>query len=239
MKQTFRRRKKAIVTTLIFTWLVAGTAVSQTSRFSLFINSSTTNFYYGQSNSELQPFKKNYRGLQAGVSYQAGINRIFSVVPELYFATKGGVLKENNPATTGKSTLRLSTIEMPVLARFHSNRLYLNAGPYIAYTLGGRIKTDASRGLPEKSTPISFGNAAGDFTRWDWGTQAGLGYHFNMKKTTLTLDLRYSYGLHTISTDKERYNRVFSISLILSGTGKKKTAAGKDRSKKIRAIGDA
>lgn len=233
MKHTFRRRKKTIVTSFIFTWLVVGTAFSQTSRLSLFINSSTTNFYYGQSNSELKPFKKNYRGLQAGVSYQAGISRIFSVVPELYFATKGGILKENNPVTTGKSTLRLSTIEMPILARFHSNRLYLNAGPYIAYTLGGRIKTEASPGLPEKSAPLSFGNATGGFARWDWGTQAGLGYHFNIKKTTLTLDLRYSYGLHTISTDRERYNRVFSISLILSGTGKKRTGVGKDRSKKF------
>lgn len=233
MKHTFSMQKKAIVATLIFICLVTGTAFSQTSRFSLFINSSTTNFYYGQSNSELQPFKKNYRGLQAGVSYQAGISQLFSVVPELYFATKGGVLKENNPATTGKSTLRLSTIEMPVLGRFHSNRLYLNAGPYIAYTLGGRIKTDASQGLPEKSTPIAFGNAAGDFARWDWGTQAGLGYHFNMKKTTLTLDLRYSYGLHAISTDKERYNRVFSISLILSGPGKKRTDKDKNRSENI------
>jgi hypothetical protein len=106
---------------------------SQTSKFGISLNSLTTNFNYGRSNSALQSYQKNYQGLQAGFSYQAGITSAFSIVPEIYFAKKGGILKSNNPLTTNKSTVRLYSIEMPLLARVHVNKLYLNAGPYTGY----------------------------------------------------------------------------------------------------------
>ncbi|MEZ4894014.1 MAG: hypothetical protein R2778_13485 [Saprospiraceae bacterium] len=38
---------------------------AQTNRFSISLNSLTTNFNYGKSNEELQSYKKNFRGLQA------------------------------------------------------------------------------------------------------------------------------------------------------------------------------
>lgn len=196
---------------------------SQTSRFSISINSLTTNFNYGKSNGALQPFKKNFKGLQAGVSYQAGITPMFSIVPELYFAMKGGILKENNPLTVNKSTLRLYSIEMPVLARLHCNNLYLNAGPYTAYTLGGRIKMEGTDEASESSTKVSFGNSTGDFKRWDVGLQVGAGYNFNMKNAVLTLDVRYGHGLVNISQDVERNNRMLNISVLLSKRGKKGT----------------
>jgi hypothetical protein len=147
---------------------------------------------------------------------------MFSVVPELYLAIKGGILKENNPLTVNKSTLRLYTIEMPVLARLHCNKLYLNAGPYVGYTLSGRMKTEGSDAVSEASTKVSFGNTMNDFKRWDLGIQAGAGYNFTIKKTTLTLDARYGYGLTNISKDVERYNRLLNISLVVSRPHKKK-----------------
>ncbi|HEV7332310.1 MAG TPA: hypothetical protein VGN63_14830 [Flavisolibacter sp.] len=100
---------------------ISGSSFSQSSKFSVAINSLITNFNYGKSNSSLEPYKKNFRGLQAGFSYQVGITPGFSVVPELYFAMKGGALKESNPLTGGKSTLRVNSLEMPVLARLHCN----------------------------------------------------------------------------------------------------------------------
>ncbi|HMQ60278.1 MAG TPA: porin family protein [Flavilitoribacter sp.] len=199
---------------------LSATLSAQTSRFSISVNSLTTNFDYGKSNAELRPYKKNYKGLKAGISYQAGISPSFSLVPELYFAIKGGSLKEDNPLTVSKSTLRLSSLEMPVLARLHCHNLYLDAGPYTAYTLGGRIKGEGGSTLPETPAKIPFGHAAGDFKRWDAGFQAGVGYNFNMKKSILTTDLRYGYGLVNISRDVERYNRVLSISVLVAKSGK-------------------
>lgn len=194
---------------------------AQKSKFSIAINSLTTNFNYGKANAELSSYKKNYQGLQAGFSYQAGITPMFSIVPEIYFAMKGGTLKENNPLTGAKSTLRVNSLEMPVLARLHCNNLYLNAGPYVGYNVGGRMKINGTNSTAQTITKLSFGSSSADFKRWDWGFQAGAGYNFNLNQSTLTLDVRYGYGLVNISRDVERYNRMLNISVQVSRPGKK------------------
>jgi len=210
-----------ILATLVVLMMISVPSFSQERRFGISINSLTTNFNYGSSNKQLQPYKKDFKGLQVGASYQAGISRMFSVVPELNFAIKGGKLKADNPVTTNKSTLRIYSLEIPVFARLHINRFYINAGPYAGYTLGGRLKIDGSEDLAASSTKVSFGSSAGDLKRWDYGFQAGAGYNFKLKKSTLTLDARYGYGLANISNDMNRYNRTLNISLIVSNRQKK------------------
>jgi hypothetical protein len=204
------------VATIVLLLAFSVRSSAQTSKFGISLNSLITNFNYGSANANLQPYKKNFSGLQAGFSYQVGITPRFSVVPELYFAIKGGTLKENNPLTTGKSTLRLYSIELPILARVHFHDLYLNAGPYVGYNIGGRLKIDGTENTPETSSKISFGKSSEDFRRWDFGLQAGAGYNFKMKKSTLTLDVRYGYGLVNISRDVQRYNRMLNISVQLA-----------------------
>jgi hypothetical protein len=112
--------------------------------------------------------------------------------------------------------LRLYSIELPVLARVHFHDLYLNAGPYAGYNIGGRLKIDGSENMLGTSSRISFGNSSADFKRWDFGLQAGAGYNFKMKKSTLTVDVRYGYGLVNISRDVQRYNRMLNISVQLA-----------------------
>jgi hypothetical protein len=204
--------------------LAAYQSFSQANGFSISVNSLTTNFNYGHANSELKSYKKNFKGFQAGISYQARVSDAFSVVPELYFASKGGVLKEANPITVSKSTLRLSSVEMPVMARIHFNRLYFNAGPYTGYTFNGRIKSKAIGALPSKSARVSFGRNSEEFRRWDLGLLAGGGYQFSTRNSNLTLDARYGYGFISLSRNLERYNRVLNISLYISGVKKKKQA---------------
>lgn len=206
--------RSVIVAALVV--VAPATSFSQTSKFSISVNSLTTNFNYGKSNSMLQAYKKNFTGLQAGISYQAGVTDAFSIVPELYFAIKGGSLTQNNPLTIGKSTLRLYTLDMPVMARVHINKLYVNAGPYASYALGGRLKTDAFAGNAETSATMSFNNSTTGLSRWDMGLLAGAGYNFNLKKSVMTLDARYGYGLVNISTGTERFNRMLNISLVVS-----------------------
>lgn len=206
---------KSLATILLLLSVVFN-SYAQTNKLSLAVNSLTTNFNYGNANSALKPYKKNYQGLQAGFSYQAGITSSFSIVPELYFAMKGATLKTNNPITVNKSTVRTYSLELPVLARFHINRLHINAGPYTAYNLGGRVKTEGSASIPGTSTKIHFGNNGTDFKRWDLGFQAGAGYDFKLKQSTLSLDVRYGYGLVNISNNVERYNRMLNISLQMS-----------------------
>lgn len=173
-----------------------------------------TNFNYGSANSELSDYKKPVSSLQAGVSFQGGITKRLSLVSELYFMMKGGKLKTNNPLTESSSTLRLYSVEMPVLARVHFNRFHINAGPSIAYNFTGRQKVGETR------QDVSFRNEVGGFKRWEGGVQFGGGYRFPVKGKTVTLDFRYHYGLTNISHDREIRNRYVNVSVQVSAPWK-------------------
>lgn len=176
----------------------------------LMVNGINTNIDYGRSNSAVAEYKKSVKGIQAGLSFQAGITPAFSLVSELYFIRKGGKLKNNNPLTTKESALRLNTLELPVLARFHVGRFYVNAGPSIAYNLSGKSKTDG------ETTKLSFKNSTDGFKRFDAGVQMGAGFEFPLKQKRVALDLRYVHGLTNITHGRELYNRALMISVHFS-----------------------
>ena len=180
----------------------------------LVLNVVSTNINYGKSNSTYSDYKKIVYGGQIGASFQAGITPGFSLVSELYFIMKGDKLAANNPITTDKSVLRFYTLELPVLARVHINKLYMNAGPSVAYNLYGTSKTGGS------TSDISFNNSYDGFKRLDAGVQFGAGYRFKLKQKNVALDVRYTYGLTNISSGQEMYNRYLNISLHLSNPWK-------------------
>lgn len=176
----------------------------------LMVNVVSTNLNYGGSNGVLADYKKSANGIQAGASFQAGITPAFSLVSELYFMRKGGKLKANNPLTTNESKLCLNTLEIPVLARFHFGKFYMNAGPSIAYNLSGNRK------INDLSTKLSFANSSEGIKRFDAGIQMGAGIEFPFKQRRIALDIRYSYGLTNIAYDREIYNRALMISVHFS-----------------------
>jgi hypothetical protein len=218
--------KISLATALIFSLQIAKSFAQQT-YMSPLINVVNSNFNYGDANSDIKSYKKDARGIMAGVTLQAGVTPALSVVAETYFVMKGATLKADNPLTVNKSTLRMYNAEIPVLARVHINHLYINAGPYVSYSFGGRIKTDGSQAIPEKSTAVSFSNSADGFKRWELGVQAGAGYNFNIKKRALAFDVRYGYGLTNVSQNAERYNRTLTISIIAVKPWKKNPLAKK------------
>jgi hypothetical protein len=176
----------------------------------LMVNVVSTNLNYGGSNGTMADYKKSANGIQAGASFQAGITPAFSLVSELYFMRKGGKLKANNPLTNNKSTLRFNTLELPVMARFHAGKFYINAGPSIAYNLSG------SKVIDHQSTKLSFENSTEGFKRLDAGIQMGGGFEFPFKQKRIALDIRYNYGLTNIAYHKEIYNRALMISVHFS-----------------------
>jgi hypothetical protein len=181
----------------------------------LMVNVVSTNLNYGSANSSLDDYKKSNNGIQAGASFQAGITPGFSLVTELYFMRKGGKLKINNPLTTSESTLHLNTLELPVLARFHLGKLYVNAGPSIAYAFSGDWKVN------DKSTKLSFNNTVDGYRRFDAGVQMGGGVEFPFKQKRIAVDIRYNYGLTNLSYSKEMYNRALMISVHFSKAWKR------------------
>jgi hypothetical protein len=176
----------------------------------LLVNVVSTSLNYGDANSALADYKKTNNGIQAGASFQAGITPAFSLVSELYFMRKGGKLKTGNPLTTNESSLRFNTIELPVMARLHLGRFYMNAGPSIAYSFSGTSKVE------EVSTKLTFQNSTKGFKRFDAGVQMGGGVEFPFKQKRIALDIRYNYGLTNISYDHEIHNRAVMISVHFS-----------------------
>ena len=155
----------------------------------------------------LADFKKEAKGIQAGVSFQAGITSNFSLVSEFYFMMKGGKLKADNPLNNSETTTRLYGLELPVLVRFHFGKFHANAGPSIAYNLSGTRKING------ESTDISFKNSSDGLKRFDAGVQMGGGFTFRVKQKRVALDLRYNYGLTNISQSQELHNRSFIVSI--------------------------
>jgi len=189
--------------------------------FDLMITTASTNLNYGSSNNELSNYKKSVEGIHAGVSFQAGITSKFSLVSELYYIRKGGELTANNPRTTQQTILRLNAFELPVLARVHFGKFYMNAGPSLAYNFSGKRK------IEDMSTAISFKNSTDGFKRMDAGLQIGGGYMFPIKQKRLALDIRYCYGLTNVSYDREIFNRGLIISVHFSKPWKKNPLAKK------------
>jgi outer membrane protein with beta-barrel domain len=173
----------------------------------LMINVVSTNLNYGNANGGLADYKKTSKGIQAGASFQAGITSHFSVASELYFIRKGGKLRANNPLTTDEFSLLLNTLELPVLARVHFGKFYVNAGPSVAYNISG------TRKIKDGSTKISFTNSMQGFKRFDAGVQMGGGVELPFKQKRIALDIRYSYGLTNITYSNEIHNRSVMISV--------------------------
>lgn len=188
----------------------------------LVLNMVSTNLNYGKSNSSFTNSKKSIFGGQLGASFQAGITPKFSMVTEAYLIMKGGKLEANNPISINKSTLRLYTVELPVMARFRIGKFYTNAGPSIAYSIYGTMKIEGS------STESLFKKSDNEYKRWDAGIQAGAGYRFKVKQRNVALDVRYTYGLTNISnSSQEMYNRNLNISLHISNPWKTNPLARK------------
>jgi hypothetical protein len=216
---SLRMNIKMIFTSIIICLLSINT-FSQKTRLDVVLSSVNTNFNYGNSNGVLKSYKKKVSGVQFGASFQGWLTPWFSIVPELYFTMKGGTLKANNPITINESTIRLYEGEIPLLARFHFGKFYINSGPYLAYTFTGRIKIEGSPAIPEKSTKISFDDSRDAFKRWEMGAQAGTGYVFHHQESRIAVDLRYSYGLTNISQDLDRYNRGLNLSVRITKSEK-------------------
>jgi hypothetical protein len=201
---------------LILFCLVSLQAMAQKTYFDVLINLVPSSFHYGEANDGLKDFKKDLKGLQAGVSFQAGVTPNLSLVSEFYFMMKGGRLTEGNALTDLPTKTRLYTLELPALARVHLGNFYFNAGPSVAYNLSGRQIWEETESTPKETLKLLFDGSEGSYNRWDAGVQMGVGYEFQLKKARLALDLRYSHGLVNVANDMERRNRYLNFNILIS-----------------------
>jgi hypothetical protein len=205
MKNSITLNRAITIALLLGTTL---TSWAQDSHVSILLNSANSRLNYGSMNSELRGYKKDVRGFQAGLSWQANVSKNFSIVTEAYYMKKGGTLTAGNPLNGVKSTLKINTVELPVLARLHAGRFYFNAGPYANYIMSGKSSTEN-----EETHRISFG--AGGFRHWEAGMQGGAGFQFGIRKTRMALDVRYTHALTSLSKADNIYSRTININLLV------------------------
>ncbi len=113
---------------------------------------------------------KNRVGFNIGLIYDYGFTENFYIQPGLYFTTRGGKIDETKMEDGQK--WNLNYLQLPILASYRFTladniKLHINAGPYVAVGLGGKMKFEADG---EKYDIKAFGTSkGGDYDdEWDY-----------------------------------------------------------------------
>jgi hypothetical protein len=157
--------------------------------------------------------KSSRSGLVVGLAYDASVNELFSLQPELLYIQKG----DHREAPGVEVNTRINYLEVPLLAKvklgFDALKLYAVAGPSVGVGLNG--ETEARSLWMSGASDVEFGNEEGELKRVDIGLQAGGGIGYQVGKGTLLLDLRYGAGLSNLDNveDWKFKNRAFTLSV--------------------------
>jgi hypothetical protein len=157
---------------------------------------------------------------------------MFSIQPELNFIQKGSQqevsFELDGFAVDSKVKSTINYLEVPVLARAQfgseKTKFFVQAGPSIAYGLGGKTKLTYTMNDGEdvysesESGKVKFGDQPEDYdgpdayidNRLDFGVQVGAGVTFNER---ISLDLRYGLGLSDLDDDNASKNRAIQFTV--------------------------
>jgi len=154
-------------------------------------------------------------GFQIGVVAEYAILEDLFFQPGILFSQQGFKSETSSGSANVKVTCNLNYIQIPLNLQYRneSGSLYLQAGPYFGYGIGGKMKMEASSGgtslsLSEK---IKFGNGDdADFKALDFGLGVGAGLQLG----NLQAGLGLNYGLANLGTDV----KVKNLGLALTAT---------------------
>ncbi|CCZ07238.1 porin family protein [Culturomica massiliensis] len=161
--------------------------------------------------------QKTKVGFHIGAFLDWGLTENFYIQPGLYYANKG-VKFENKEDDSYKTKVNLSYLELPILASYRFSlsdniKWHVNAGPYLAYGIGGKFKYEGEEG-DEKEDAFGTGEDEAGLKRFDFGLSFGTGVSFN----AIYVGVKYDLGLTNIA-DKDSWddtkikNRNFAVSV--------------------------
>jgi hypothetical protein len=151
---------------------------------------------------------KTMVGFHVGVISEIPLKGNFVLQPALLYSSKGTKYSFMGEETS----ISPGFLEIPVNATYKFDlgnmKFFLNAGPYIAYGISGKIKSGGS------SQSIKFGSDDNaDMKAFDFGVSFGAG----LEITNFLISLNYELGLTNLipgTTDgSEAKSRVFGISV--------------------------
>ncbi len=156
-------------------------------------------------------------GMQNKVGYTAGgfvripLSPAWSFQPELDYTTKGVKYTFDSNQGTYVSTQTLPYVEMPLLLRVDGNSargigLFAEFGPALAARVGCSISL---RGGGQSSSGPCDGFS--QMHTFDVGAMAGGGIDLPLEGHTMTLGVRYNYGLVPIAGGSSSKNRNLQI----------------------------
>lgn len=135
-------------------------------------------------------------GINAGIFAKMPVNSFVAIQPEVLFTTKGAELVYNNAFVDGTARFRLNYIEVPVLLVLNiTNSINIQAGPYLAYLIDGKVSNESNGGSFDFENNID----TDDFNKIDAGLAAGLGINFDK----ITIGARYNYGLTKVGKERK------------------------------------
>jgi Outer membrane protein beta-barrel domain len=138
--------------------------------------------------------------LAAGAMVDVGFNDKLSLQLEPMYLEKGGKVELRNFfGDDFTASLRISYIELPVFLKVSKPtgtvRPYLIAGPSLGYRTEVKTKDEATG--EEETTD----DADETFEKWDFGVGAGGGLSFNVGRSTVFAEGRYTWGLTTVNKE--------------------------------------
>ena len=126
--------------------------------------------------------QKSHVGFHIGAFVDLGLTENLYIQPGLFYSNKGvkGELKEDD---SYKMKINLSYLEIPILASYRiklcdNMKWHINAGPYLAYGIGGKIKFEGELLEDVLDDAKAFDEDEGDLKRFDFGLSFGTGVNF-------------------------------------------------------------
>ena len=140
--------------------------------------------------------------LAAGLVVDVGLTKRVSLVLEPMYIQKGGKLELRNFfGEDVAASLRFSYIELPVLLKVSKStgrvRPYLLLGPSVGYRTSVKTKDEVTG---EEESPDDANEI---FEKWDFGVGAGGGLSFNVGRSTVFAEGRYTWGLARVNKDED------------------------------------
>jgi len=154
-------------------------------------------------------------GVVAGVLAVLPVSPVFSFEPEILYTMKGASAHDlDDPASTGE--LRMSYIQIPVLARFElaaatvGPKPYLYAGPALAFKTSCNFEVH-DQGFNLSADCQQFESADLKFNSTDFSLIGGIGVAFKTGGHTVSIAARYDHSLSKLSDNLDLKHRVISL----------------------------
>lgn len=155
--------------------------------------------YSGFSGDDMDSMDRLF-GFHAGITSQFSLtsDNFFMIQPELLFSTKGAETKDDS------RKVKISYLDLPVLARVNAGPLYFEGGPQASFRVGGDIEVN----------DVNVDDDLDQFKRTSFGYAAGVG----LASTPMGLSLGVRYNgdiskLYENDNVSDARNNVFMLTL--------------------------